>query len=68
MIFNTKNSSDDHFKEMRVALDTCGGNRRYIQVLVGKLGGKRPLERPRHRWEDKIEINPQEVEWGIRLI
>jgi hypothetical protein len=24
------------------------------RVLVGKPGGKRPLGRPRHRWEDNI--------------
>jgi hypothetical protein len=25
-------------------------------VLVGKPEGKRPLGKPRHRWEDNIEI------------
>ena len=29
-------------------------------VLVGKPEGKRPLGRPRHRWEDNIMINLQE--------
>ena len=29
------------------------------KVLVGKPGGKRPLGRPRRRWEDNIEINLQ---------
>jgi len=24
----------------------------------------RPLVRPRHRWEDNIKINLQEVRWG----
>ena len=31
-------------------------------VLVGKPGGKRPLERPRHRWADNIRMYLQEVE------
>jgi hypothetical protein len=31
------------------------------RVLVGKPEGKRPLERPRRRWEDNIKINVQEV-------
>ena len=31
------------------------------RLLVGKPEGKRPLERPRHRWERKIKINCQEV-------
>jgi hypothetical protein len=33
----------------------CLGERRGIyRVLVGKPEGKRPLETPRHRWEDNI--------------
>ena len=31
------------------------------RVLVGKPKGKRALGRPRHRWEDNIERNLQEV-------
>jgi hypothetical protein len=27
------------------------------RVLVGRCKGKRPLGRPRHRWEDKIKMN-----------
>jgi hypothetical protein len=30
--------------------------------LVGKREGKRPLRRPRHKWEDSIEICFQEVD------
>jgi hypothetical protein len=33
------------------------------RVLVGKSEGKRPPERPRHRWEDNI-IDLQEVGCG----
>jgi len=33
-------------------------------VLVGKLEGKRPLGRPRHRWVDNIRIDLQEVGCG----
>jgi len=29
--------------------------------LVGKPKGKRPLGRPRHRWEDNIKMDLQEV-------
>jgi hypothetical protein len=32
--------------------------------LVGKPEGKRPLGRPRHRWEDNIRIDFQEVGCG----
>jgi hypothetical protein len=31
------------------------------RVLVGKPEGKRPLERPRPRWEDNIKMDLQEV-------
>jgi hypothetical protein len=30
------------------------------RVLVGKPEGKRPLGRPRHRWEDNIKMDGQE--------
>ena len=34
------------------------------RVLVGKPEGKRPLGRPRRRWEDNIKMDIQEVEFG----
>ena len=34
------------------------------RVLVGKPGGKRPLGRPIHRWEDDIKMDLQEVGGG----
>ena len=41
------------------------GNRRGVyRVLVGKPGGKRPLGRPRRRWEDNIKMDLQEVGFG----
>jgi hypothetical protein len=33
-------------------------------VLVGKPEGRRPLGRPRHRWEDNIKMALQEVGCG----
>jgi hypothetical protein len=33
-------------------------------VLVGKSGGKRPLGRPRHRWEDGIRMDLGEIGSG----
>ena len=32
------------------------------KVLVGKPEGRRPLRRPRRRWDDNIKIDLQEVE------
>ena len=34
------------------------------EVLVGKPKGKRPLERPRRRWEDNIKMDLEEVGRG----
>jgi hypothetical protein len=31
------------------------------RVLVGKYEGKKPLGRPRRRWEDNIKMDLQEV-------
>jgi len=30
-------------------------------ILVGKPKGKKPLGRPRHRWDDNINMDLQEV-------
>jgi len=32
--------------------------------LAGKPVGKRPLTRPRHRWEDNIKMDLQKVGWN----
>ena len=38
------------------------GERRVVyRALVGKPGGKRPLGRPRCRWEDNIKMDIQKV-------
>ena len=43
----------------------CMGERRdAYRVLVGRPEGKRPLGRPRFRWEDNIKMDLQEVGWG----
>ena len=41
-----------------------GEGRGVNRVLVGKPEGKRPLERPRRRWEDNIKIDLREVGGG----
>jgi hypothetical protein len=42
-----------------------GERRDAYTVLVGKPEGNRPLGRPRHRWEDNIKMNLQEVGCGV---
>ena len=34
------------------------------RVLVGKLEGRRPLDRPRRRWEDNIMMDLRKVGCG----
>jgi hypothetical protein len=38
-----------------------GEDRGVHRVLVGKPEGKRPLGRPRLRWEDNIKMDHQEI-------
>jgi hypothetical protein len=40
--------------------------RKVYKVLVGKPEGKRPLGRPRRRWEDGIRMDLREIVWGER--
>jgi hypothetical protein len=42
-----------------------GEGRNVYRVLMGKPEGKRPLERPRRRWEDGIKMNLRESGWGV---
>ena len=44
-----------------------GASRGAYSVLVGKPERRRPLERPRLRWEDNIEKDFREVRWGQEL-
>jgi hypothetical protein len=41
-----------------------GEERKVVKVFVGKPQGKRPLGRPRRRWEDGIRMDLRETGWG----
>jgi hypothetical protein len=42
-----------------------GEERKVYRILVRKPEGKRPLRRPRHRWEDGIRMDLREIGfWG----
>ena len=49
-----------HVARMEERRGVCG-------VLVGKPDGKRPLGRPRLRWEDNIKRDLQEVRCGVMV-
>jgi hypothetical protein len=62
----TKYHSGDQVKKTEMGR-TCGsyGERRgAYRALEGKPEGRRPLGRPRRRWEDNIKMDLREVEWG----
>jgi hypothetical protein len=40
-----------------------GEGRDAYRILVGRPEGRRPLGRPRRRWEDNIKMDLQEVRW-----
>jgi hypothetical protein len=41
-----------------------GKGRGVYRILVGRPEGKRPLRRPRRRWEDNIKMDLQDVGCG----
>jgi hypothetical protein len=41
-----------------------GERRGAYRALVGKPEGRRPLVRPRRKWEDNIKMDLREVGWG----
>jgi hypothetical protein len=38
--------------------------RNVYRVLMGKPEGKRPLGRPKRRWEDGIRMDLRKIGWG----
>jgi len=46
-----------------------GESKSVYRILMGNPEGKRPLGRPRRRWEDTIKMDLQEVRcWGMDWI
>jgi hypothetical protein len=45
-------------------VEHMGEERKLYKVLVGKPKGKKPLERPRRRWEDGIRMDLRETGFG----
>ena len=46
------------------ACSTYGEKRGAYGVLVGTHEGRRPLGRPRRRWDGSIKMDVEEVGWG----
>jgi hypothetical protein len=56
-IHNHNNRGAGHVARM-------GEVRGAYNILVGKPEGRRPLERPRRRWEENIKMNLGEIGFG----
>jgi hypothetical protein len=50
------------------ACSTYGEKRGAYRILVGRSEGRRPLGRPRRRWENNIKMDLQDVGWGMNWI
>jgi hypothetical protein len=46
------------------ACSAYGEGRGVYRVLVGKTKGKKPLGKPRRKWQDNIRMDIQEVGYG----
>jgi hypothetical protein len=52
--------------ELSIFAIRCMGERKGVYgVLVGKPEGRRPLARPRHKWEDNSKMDLLEVGCGV---
>jgi hypothetical protein len=63
-------SSADIFRQIRSRrrrwvghMPSLGKERKVCKVLVGKPKGKRPVERPRCRWEEGNKMDLRETGW-----
>jgi hypothetical protein len=52
------------YDEMGTAYSTHGEKRIAYRIFMGKTDGKRPLGRPRCRWEDIINMDHKEIGSG----
>jgi hypothetical protein len=65
-------SSPDIIRQIKSRRMRCAGHvarmgegRNLYRVLVGKPDGRRPLGRPRRRWEDGIRMDLEEIGWWV---
>ena len=61
-ILQSNISSGSEMTEMGRACSIMEQSRNAYRVLVGRSERKRPLWRPRHRWEDNITMDLREVD------
>jgi hypothetical protein len=64
-LFAKYNQNDQVKKDEMGRVCTMNGDKRNgYRILEGKSEGRRPLRRPRRRWEDNIRIDLRDIGWG----
>jgi hypothetical protein len=65
-LYSSPDIKADQIKENEVggACGTRGRGEKRVQGFYGKPEGKRPLERPKRRWENGIRMDLRENGWG----
>jgi hypothetical protein len=66
----TKYCFGDQIKKNEIGgtCSMCGQGRGAYRMSVGIPDGRRPLGRPKRRWEGNIKMDLQEVGWGMEWI
>jgi hypothetical protein len=66
ILYSSPNIRQIKSRRMRWAghVARMGEERNVYRVFMGKPEGKRPLGRPRHRWDDGIRMDHREIGWG----
>jgi hypothetical protein len=49
------------YRTLTLHFDARGGGRSVYRVLVARPKGRRPLGRPRHKWEENIKMDLREI-------
>jgi hypothetical protein len=57
--------ADDHKILIHLVALYIGAEEECIRILVGNLEANKPLERPRHKWEDNIKMDLRSDWYGL---
>jgi hypothetical protein len=65
MIFHIRVKNNiEKLTSLHILQCTYWGRKGAYRTLVGKPEGRRPLGRPKRRWEDNIKLDIREVQGG----
>jgi hypothetical protein len=66
-VYSSPNVVGEQIKKNKLSgiCSTYGKRRVAYRILMGRHEGRRPLGRPRNRWENDIKMCLQEMIWGM---